>query len=204
MENSTMIKKTKAPMNKAVKILLLGIIVILAAAIVLYVSFLFYRDYLAAMEFPQKKEILTPAQPNGKKTLVIYQPSSHSGFTEQTAYNIAKGMTEKGAEVTIMRPVKDSSVDIGSFNTIVFGSPWYSQPSRQLLEFMNNTSGYSKAKIHMFLTAGGQNAPFMFDKMESCLKGAGSIASKTIFASKDPKVSAQEALNLGRKIGEDE
>ncbi len=196
MEKVQKVEKNKPKVLKVLLYIFLGLI---AAVGITAAGFPLYSSYLAGKEFPQKIDKVQASQPSGQKMLVVYQPSSNSSFSEEVAHKIAEGASEQGIDVTLMRPTADPSIDTASFDTIVFGTPWYLQPSKKLLEFMETLQNPSEKKIGLFITAGGQNEPSMFEPLEKAL-GIESAANKQVFGYKE--YTADKALEFGRQIGE--
>lgn len=198
--NENAMEKKKISLKKVILFIILGMlgsIALLAAGLPLY------GNYLASKEFPQKEQVILATQPNGQKMLIVYQPSSNSGITEEVAYKIAQGASEKGTEVKLMRPRSDAPASINDYDVIVFGTPWYFQPSSELIKFMQKNENYSGKKVCLFITCGGQDDPKMFEVMEKHLKDA-NIVGRELFHVEKEKHEAifKNALDLGKKIGE--
>ncbi len=176
---------------------ILGFVIIFAAGLPLY------GNYLASKEFPQKEQVMLPPQPNGQKMLIVYQPSSNSNITEEVANKIAQGALEKGTEVKLMRPGNDANIDLKDFDIIVFGTPWYFQPSKKLIDFMQKPGDYTSKKVVLYITCGGQDDPEMFEIMVKHLEGA-NIVGRELFHVEKEKHEAifKNASDLGKKIGE--
>ncbi len=196
MEKVLKVEKNKPKVLKILLYIFLGLVVfvVIAAA-----GFPLYSNHLAGKEYPQKIDMVQASQPSGQKMLIVYQPSSNSGFSEEVAHKIAEGASEQGIDVTLMRPTADPSIDAASFDIMVFGTPWYLQPSKKLLEFMGTLQNPSEKKIGLFITAGGQNEPSMFEPLEKAL-GIESASNKHVFGYKD--YTADKAIEFGRQIGE--
>lgn len=178
------------------RVIIISILSIIGLIIICAAGFATYADYLASQEFPQEKKIVTPKQPNGQKMLIVYQPSALTDAPENIVYKIAEGASEKGVEVTLIRPSKDANIDINSFDIIVFGTPWYMQPSKKLIEYIQGLNGLTNKKIHLYITQGGDySAPQRFKIIEQYIKD-GTIVSKQQFVNEQ----IEKALEFGREI----
>jgi len=119
-------------------------------------------------DYGDKGKILKVDKVNGKKALVVYQPS-RSKLTNKIAEQIAKGMNDAGYEVTINCPGKHMDKDISKYSVVVFGSPVYmGQTSSVLIDYMKSIKDFSNQKILLFAT-GGQLNNGELDRMEQQL-----------------------------------
>jgi len=169
-----------------------------------YIYYEIYGSYLCTKEYPQKQEVINAKQANGKKVLVVYQPSAHTNITEEMAYKIAQGASETGAIVTLIRPSKDAKINSNDFDTIILGSPWYTRPSVKLLEFIQNLNNISNKEIHIFITQGGaEKEDYVFMPFEQALTTKGvKPLTKELYSAEIFEKSLEQALEFGRNIGQ--
>lgn len=153
---------------KILKKITIAVIIFLA----FFIPFKFYAHYLASLEYPQKEQIKNPDKPNGKKILIVYQPSGKTNYMEELANNIADGAVEKGAKVTIIRPNKNTRININEYDIFIFGTPWYLEPSPRLIEFIKNMGNLSGKKVYLFISQGGNYpAPWRFNPLKKAVNG---------------------------------
>jgi len=103
--------------------------------------------------------ILNSKNSESKKAIVIYQPSRTS-VVKDLAYQFAKGLNDKGYEVTINYPGDFLDADLSKYSIIVFGTPVYiGTPSKVLIEYINRIKNVSDKKIISFISGGSKESP---------------------------------------------
>ena len=150
------------------------------------------------------QEILPSKEQPFRKALIVYQPSL-SDAASRIAHQIAKGLNDGGYEVTLNYPGKHLSLDISSYQIVVFGSAVYcSQPSKALIDYIahTRTSGikdYTSKKIILYSTGGVPSDTSELDVMRKTLNEVKPY--QTIkFNTKKGKEINKIAYDLGREL----
>lgn len=181
---------------KGISFIFIGIIILMCIAGLVFYLFVHYNN----SEKVFKTETLTAKNFGNKSALIVYQPSKMSSFTKDMAYDIGKGLNEKGYEVTICYPGKKLSQDISKYNLIVFGSPIYiGQTSTVLNDYIKSIKSFGSKKVVMFAT-GAQKDASPFKSMEVAA-GNANIIDKVQFIGKASE-NNEKAYKLGCEIGE--
>jgi len=177
-------------------ILIIGGIVIVAFIIVSQAVKVCFTASLNAPK-PGNPEILS-ANPNAKKALVIYQPGI-TAISAKVAHQIARGLNDKGYEVTLDYPSAQLSADVSPYAVVVFGSPVYGeQPSKALTDYISRIKGGGSSRIVLYET-GGFKYYMGMDVMEKCLSG-GKAFKKVKFLTSAKKENDTLAYNLGKEL----
>lgn len=135
--------------------------------------------------------------PSGQKALVIYQPSALSDVTEQTVFQIAKGLNKNGYQVTVNHPGRYLSTDLSGYAVVVFGSPVYGgKLSPVLLDYMKNVTLTPSQHVLVFDTGAADTSPELDDAM-AALHG-GTVTKAKLTTSDNQK--EQKAYRLGTDL----
>lgn len=134
---------------------------------------------------PVTNTIKPVGEPVGNALIVYYSMGSKrndgnyssvydGGYSEQTAYAIAKGLVSKNWEVTLLRveptsgnvlhmlqgggghsvDIKPVNLDVGSYDLVVMGSPtWNDGPVSAIKSYIDQASNLKGKKVALFITA---------------------------------------------------
>lgn len=178
---------------KALLFLFLGIIALFVISMICFYLFVHFNN----TEKKNTIKVLKAPSVESPKVLVVYQPSLLSSITKNMSYNIARGLNNKGYEVTLTYPGEKVSADISKYNIIIFGSPIYiGQPSSVLVNYIKRINSFKNKKIVLFVT-GANDDSIALNTLEKPINGANSIKKIQL-----KKGDENKALNLGVEIGE--
>lgn len=149
-----------------------------------------------------------------------YSDGYDGGYSEQTAYAIAKGLVSKSWEVTILRveptsenalhmlqscgghsvDIKPVNLDVGSYDLVVMGSPtWNNGPVSAIKSYIDQASNLKGKKVALFITAGGYSS---LNSTEDKLKERGAIVTGTLILFNKHKTQAEKlAKEFGERLG---
>lgn len=187
-------------MGDIVKIILKAGLIGFLALIVLFAAFMGFAAWISNSNNQVKgdnEEILKSEQSNPKKALLVYQPSK-TGAASEIAHQIAKGLNEKGYEVTMNYPGKNLSYDTSKYSLLVFGSPVYiGKVSSALTDYMKGIKDAGDKKVIIY-TVGGSKETKELDILGEALYGSKQTIKEKFMTSDKTK-----AYELGKKIAEE-
>lgn len=183
-------------MKKFLKILFtlfLGFIALIIVAILFFSSLTHSNN----TERKYTINVLKAKISDSPKALVVYQPSKMSSLTKDISYNIAKGLNNKGCQVTITYPGKKVSADISKYDIIVLGSPVYmGNTSSVLNDYIRRVGNFQDKKVVLFVT-GANDDSVPLNSLDKPIHNT-KFTKKLQFKKGDET----KAYNLGCKIGE--
>ncbi len=148
------------------------------------------------------KEVLQSKKLPLRKAFVVYQPSI-SDISSRMAHQIAKGLNDGGYEVTLNNPGKHLSVDISTYQLVVFGSAaYYSQPSKALIDYMASIKDYSSAKVALYSTGIVPNNGDEYNAMKKALNGIKPYEVLKFDANLKKEVNEKKAYEFGKELSQ--
>lgn len=182
---------------KALLFMFLGLVSLFIAAMLFFQIFIHSNN----TEKGNKTFILNAASAPHSKALIIYQPALLTDSTKNVAYSLAKGLNNKGYDVTIAYPGKYLSTDLSSYKVVVFGSPVYiGQTSSVLNDYIKSVKILKDQKILLFVTGGSDDSQQLNDLGNLFTNTKTPIKMSFKYNDKDNEI---KAFNLGSEIGKE-
>lgn len=182
-------KNVLAVLGIIVGIIILLFIIVMVSTVILVNSNNAYKG--------DKQQLLKGS--NGKKALVVYQPSI-SSTSKALGESLAKGINEAGYEVTVSYPGKHLSGDVSGYDVIVMGTTVYAaQPSKMLMEYAQTVTGIEEKRVLLYSLGAAPEMPEL-DTVQGAIKNATNVKKHKFMANEEPKTAAyQLGLNIDKE-----
>lgn len=184
-------------MGKRIKKALKRFMLILLAAFVLGIGFVYWEVSANNVKHSSNLVKVKTANSNGKKALLVYEPG-RTNYCKNIADKVAKGISEDGYEVDINYPGTFLSTNLKEYSIVVFGSAVYmGSYSKVLGDYIKSIENFGDAKIEIYAAGGLEEAPEL-DEMAKLFK-SNPVSEKMKFCNKDKNVE-DKAYEFGMKL----
>lgn len=167
---------------------IIGIVLLVLFCLFVFALVVFSRIVAVnKKQLPSKEEVVEGT--NGKKALILFQPSNHGTVDEMTKV-VTKEFGQAGYTVISNYPTLEKTYEMKEFDVVAFGSAVYmGTTSVPINRFLENTS-MEKVDVLIYVVGGEAETAPEIDVIKSKIKGAKSISAIKVTKGQEERLAS--------------